>query len=490
MLNRQLNRREWIYLIISVILTVSISSGFASQIASIPNKFLCEIEDSPLNINCQEKLISFGDKQLIPTDIEKNIEKKLDRNNFHDYKQQGIELLFRIKAPANAVDKFQQAFAIYPDPETLIYKNNAQSQSHSHLQIAVSVPISHKLYIAEEILRGVAQAQNEINQSNDRINGKWLQVGIADDKNDIPVAKKIAEQAISNTNILAMVWHNASKISTEVAKIYNDNKLVMVTPTSYDLDITNPQYEYIFKIVPNVNILVNHLRKYYNSQNYKQLFICFDSKEQVSTNFKRLFTDIEAQVVSEDDDCNVSKNNFQPNTAISKAQAMQADSLLLATSVTTINSFIDLAKASKGRLALFSTSTLYTDEILSKAKEALKNMVLVTPWHPDAFANNPFPLKAEQMWQRKVNWRTAMAYDATKVIIEGLKRNTNREELPKELHKNIPICGSTGEISFQSGERRQPQAFIIKVVEDNDTGYDFILDSTAENNSGKSCNNQ
>jgi hypothetical protein len=148
MLNRQLNRREWIYLIISVILTVSISSGFASQIASIPNKFLCEIEDSPLNINCQEKLISFGDKQLIPTDIEKNIEKKLDRNNFHDYKQQGIELLFRIKAPANAVDKFQQAFAIYPDPETLIYKNNAQSQSHSHLQIAVSVPISHKIYIA------------------------------------------------------------------------------------------------------------------------------------------------------------------------------------------------------------------------------------------------------------------------------------------------------------------------------------------------------
>ncbi|MGM3309648.1 ABC transporter substrate-binding protein [Anabaena sp. WFMT] len=133
---------------------------------------------------------------------------------------------------------------------------------------------------------------------------------------------------------------------------------------------------------------------------------------------------------------------------------------------------------------------MYTDEILSQAKEALKNMVLVTPWHPDAFANNPFPLKAEQMWKRKVNWRSAMAYDATKIIIEGLKRNTNRKELGKELHKNIPICGATGEISFQSGERRQQQAFIIKVVEDNDTGYDFILDSTAENNSGKSCNNQ
>ncbi|MDB9316615.1 ABC transporter substrate-binding protein [Nodularia spumigena] len=487
MLNRQLNGREWIYLILSIILTVSISSGFASEIASIPNKFLCEIEKERFNINCQEKLISFGDKQLIPTDIEKNIKNDLDRNKFHDYKQQGIEL-FRIKAPANAVDKFQKAFAIYPDPETLIYKNNAQSQSHSHLQIAVSVPISHKLYIAEEILRGVAQAQEEINQSNARINRKWLQVGIADDKNESDVAKKIAEQATSNSNILAMVGHNASKISTEVADIYNDKKLVMVTPTSYDLNITNPQYEYIFKIVPNVNILVNHMRKYYNSQNYKHLFICFDSKEQVSTNFKRLFTDIQAKVVSEDDDCNVSKDIFQANTAISKAQDMQADSLLLATSVTTINSFIDLAKASKGRLALFSTSTLYTDEILSQAKEALKNMVLVTPWHPDAFANNPFPLKAEQMWKRKVNWRTAMAYDATKVIIEGLKRNPNREELPKELGKNI--CGATGEISFESGERQQPQAFIIKVVEDNDTGYDFILDSTAENNYGKSCNNQ
>ncbi|WP_460200604.1 hypothetical protein [Scytonema sp. NUACC21] len=64
----------------------------------------------------------------------------------------------------------------------------------------------------------------------------------------------------------------------------------------------------------------------------------------------------------------------------------------------------------------------------------------------------------------KVNWRTAVAYDGTKVIIEGLKRNTNRWELPKELHnRNRPVCGATGEISFtSSGERLQQQAFIIK----------------------------
>jgi branched-chain amino acid transport system substrate-binding protein len=67
------------------------------------------------------------------------------------------------------------------DPETLIYLNNAIAKNKG-LKIAVVVPIDSNLNVAQEMLRGVAQAQDEINQRSE-INGQKLVVVIADDGN-------------------------------------------------------------------------------------------------------------------------------------------------------------------------------------------------------------------------------------------------------------------------------------------------------------------
>ncbi|MFM8006704.1 MAG: ABC transporter substrate-binding protein, partial [Dolichospermum sp.] len=63
------------------------------------------------------------------------------------------------------------------DPESLIYLNNSLNNSSKYIKIAVSVPIGGNLNVAKEILRGVAQAQDQVNR-NSGINGKLLQVAI------------------------------------------------------------------------------------------------------------------------------------------------------------------------------------------------------------------------------------------------------------------------------------------------------------------------
>jgi ABC-type branched-subunit amino acid transport system substrate-binding protein len=84
-----------------------------------------------------------------------------------------------------------------------------------------------------------------------------------------------------------------------------------------------------------------------------------------------------------------------------------------------------------------------------------------------------------------------MAYDATKVIIEGLRQSNsnNRQALRDKLHE-IQVCGATDKISFKStGERNETPVFLIKVAENNksDTAYDFELISTSQNNYKSSC---
>lgn len=488
MLYRQLDKYEWVSLIISLILTVSIFLQFSINLSKVSQKYFCQFE----KFDCPEQIISFGEKYLI--NLNNQIKNEKNRKYFQNYKGKGIED-FRRGDYFHAAENFNLAFQQFSDPETLIYKNNAEAAKleHQYIQIAVSVPISHEKEsdIAQEILRGVAQAQNEVN-SQGGINGKWLQVGIADDKNDPEFAKKVAHEAIKNEKIVAMVGHNASSISQVVAQEYED-RLVMITPTSYTLNLNN--YDYIFKIVPNVNRLADKLKNYFlNTQSKHNLLICYDRQEPVSESFKESF----ASSVENYDRCDVSQPGFKAQKALLEAQQsskLNADSLLLAASINNIDSFINLVKANQGKLRLFSSSTLYTEKTLKEGKNYAENMVIVTPWHQDAFPKNPvvesFVKDAKSHWKKTVNWRSAVAYDATKVIIQGLKKipqqlNTQelRQQLQKQVQNTTNLCGATGKISFTLGKRNEPLAFIIKIVKDekSDIGYKFKLDPSVKDN--------
>jgi branched-chain amino acid transport system substrate-binding protein len=113
----------------------------------------------------------------------------------------------------------------------LIYLNNAKVPQGNGTKIAVAVPIGGNLNVAKEILRGVAQAQDEINKSGG-INGKLMQVAIANDDNNPAIAKQIANGFVKDTSILAVVGHNSSDASLTAAPEYQNGKLVMISPTS------------------------------------------------------------------------------------------------------------------------------------------------------------------------------------------------------------------------------------------------------------------
>ncbi|MCG6136815.1 MAG: ABC transporter substrate-binding protein [Nostoc sp. LLA-1] len=150
-----------------------------------------------------------------------------------------------------AIQKFESYRTANPtDPEALIYLNNAKAiRRGDPLKIAVSVPIGTNQGVAKEMLRGVAQAQDEVN-FNGGINGKLLKVAIANDNNDPSEAVQIAKRVGEDTNILAVVGHNSSNASLSAAPVYQQYGLVMMTPTSYAPNLSNVG-NYIFRTAPS-----------------------------------------------------------------------------------------------------------------------------------------------------------------------------------------------------------------------------------------------
>jgi len=376
-----------------------------------------------------------------------------------------------------AVQKFQASLQQNRnDPETVIYLNNARVSDRTSLKIAVSVPSGSNPNIAQEILRGVAQAQDEIN-ARGGINGAGLQVEIVNDNNRPEVAKEVAAALGNDQKILAVIGHNDSTASLAAAPIYQEKKLVMITPTSSTNNLSGFG-SYIFRTVLNSGSTTAPLAEYIVKQVGKtNIAFCYDSQAAGKASFKDEFI---ASLSASGGRlvplvCDLSAPTFNPNTAIADAVSQGAQGLMVASHVDRIDRAIDLVRANQGKLALYSSSTLYTFQTLKDGQKDVDGLVLPVPWHPGTNPNNPFPKNARQRWGGVVNWRTATSFDATQAVIAGLRQSNTREGLQQALRNpNFSTAGSSEDVKFLPTGDRAGKPILVQVKQGGSTGYNFV----------------
>jgi len=393
------------------------------------------------------------------------------------------------------------------DPETLIYLNNARiakqmgdaPSRRSPLTIAVSVPIGSNPNVAQEILRGVAQAQNSVNRQGTTI--QPLSVKIANDDNSPNVAKQIATRFVHDPQILAVVGHNASDTSVAAAPIYTKGGLVMISPTSFS-DQLSSMGSYVFRMVPSIRFLADKLAiDYIKTHPNTKVAICSDSAAVDNESYQNQFANgALGQSIAHPGaelikfPCDFSAPDFDPNKVITALINRGANTLLLAPHVDRIQKATDTARANRRRLQLLGSPTLYTATTLDLGRDAIDGLLLAAPWHPAMMPNHPFVREATKLWGGPVNWRTAMAYDATQAIAVGLKQASavgsqlfpTRDGLRDALRSSdFAVNGASGTIRFiQSGERQLIPSFgilvQIKPVPHAPFGYDFALYNTVK----------
>ncbi|MEZ2275807.1 MAG: ABC transporter substrate-binding protein [Microcoleus sp.] len=390
-------------------------------------------------------------------------------------KQAGIEA-FKSGDFSTAIQKFQASLKqTRNDPESVIYLNNATASSGYSLKIAVSVPIGSNPNVAQEILRGVAQAQDEINNSGG-INGAKLQVEIVNDDNSPEVVRDVAKELTKDANILAVIGHNASNASLEAAPIYQQEKLVMVTPTSFANNLSGFG-SYIFRTVPNISIMAAPLAEYAVKTGKTNIAICYDSQAPDNISFKDEFvaalTAAGGKLVPTV--CDFSVPSFNPESAIADAVSKGAQGLMLAPHIDRIDRAILLARTNQGKLPLYGSTTMYTFQTLKDGQNSVDGLVLPVPWHPETNPGSTFPKNATQLWGGVVNWRTATSFDATQAVIAGLRKSTTREGLQQALKSpNFSSPGASEEVKFLPTGDRAGKPILVQVKLGGSSGYNFV----------------
>jgi ABC-type branched-subunit amino acid transport system substrate-binding protein len=356
------------------------------------------------------------------------------------------------------------------DPEVLIYYNNARaSQKGSPVTLAVSIPGDNSKAIAEEILRGVAQAQNQFNE-NDGLNGKLLEVVVANDGNEPEQAKQVAQVFVNDSSILGVIGYSSSNTTQAALAEYQKANLPLISPSSTSNSLTGNVF---FRTIPSDAAMGKSLAEYAkNSLGIKKVVIFYatnsdDSKsikEAFENNFQRLGGRVQKQVDWSQIDYN-SDLRSQLSTIVSQTQA---EGFVLFPSTDDTSKALEVGKtSSKLGLKLLGGDAFYSDRTLRKGSESLEGLIVAVPWFREAPKSKKFTQAALKQWGGYVSWRTASSYDATQAFIKTLTSispNFSRQNTLRGLRQvNLSPSETSGEyLKFTADGERQSQSVLIQ----------------------------
>lgn len=399
-----------------------------------------------------------------------------------------------------AITWFQQARVDNPqDPETLIYLNNSllAANKTKTYTIAVAAPVGDPTYsgdIGQEMLRGVAQMQHEVNQGQ-KIHNLGLRVLIANDYDQAEWMSQIAEKISKQPEILAVIGHASSDATANTLPTYKKHNLGLISPTS-TAEKLSQNNDFFLRTVPQDQVNAQALARYLVQQaRQKQAIVLFNPNSNYSSSlwnrFRVNFEDLGGQIVKSID---LSQSNFNVNLIFAEAKAKGVKLIVLLPDAK-VNSpaFSQILKVIRNadqQYLLVGGDSLYNEDIL-REQTAAKGLVIAIPWFEGDSKYQQFTNASHQLWQTPITWRTAMSYDAAKVLVTALKQQSPRNLSQLLVSRVNPTSerlrlwqtlknpafqttGATGKISFTiNGDRAEGIVDLVKVAPSTCSPYNY-----------------
>ncbi|MBD2680499.1 MULTISPECIES: bifunctional serine/threonine-protein kinase/ABC transporter substrate-binding protein [Nostoc] len=424
----------------------------------------------------QDDRISCGEQILLP-----NINMKVTE------KEQGVKAI----AAGNyqdAITWLEKAWQKDRDPETLIYLNNSRLEVEkiNAYTIAVVAPLGNNndnINSSKEILRGVAQAQNEFNQKY-KTQKIGLKVLIASDNNQEQDAQKIAKILVNQRDVIAVIGHFRSDTTLVAVKVYQEHNLLLVSATatseSLSTSCKSNHPNCFFRVVPSNRVIAQTLADYLKKENKLKAAIFFNPNNNYSKSLqgqiKGRLSELGGKVVVE----LPLYDNIESTINQVKQQKANVIVLLPTTDGLTSDSAVQVIEyAKQNKYLVVGGDSLDNNKLLKALVGNQAGAVVAIPWHSRSNLNRDFPQKMEKTWEKTGTWYSALSYDATRVLLAGLEKtpSSSRENLQQAIAQtNFKASGATGLISFKpNGDRQQDNIHLVKIVQNPNTGHiEFI----------------
>ncbi|MFM6325220.1 MAG: ABC transporter substrate-binding protein [Microcystis panniformis] len=442
--------------------------------------------NTPDFISCGEKLDfphypSLG--QLLP-------EEKKGREEFAkgNYKQ--------------AISYLEKAWEQEKDPVTLIALNNARVMYQlksgtispkNVFTIAVSTGFGDKIPpdFGGSILTGVGWQQYKFNKDNCNKDIFKLIVVMADDSNNKDGAEKVAKELVGRQRIMGVIGPYSSHATYYVLDDYLQ-KLVLISATSTATiedfkaqDKNKSQdFSWFFRPISTTEIAAQDLVKYLKKQGYQQVIIFHDNDLVARSFYNNFKEELDKLSINIKGEVNITTSPIDRVNSLKQKFNQLKDKTAL---VIISDAFIDteskekkiqIIKENRGTFLIAGNNPLFNDDVLKLVdtigKESLEKMVIAIPWYPsdeeskklaDFVDQKPLPWSTKP----KLNWQMAMAYDATKMLVEAIVQQLEQGQTPSREGTRNTLAkddfnteGLTGKITLKGSDRKDQFSSLVR----------------------------
>jgi branched-chain amino acid transport system substrate-binding protein len=200
-------------------------------------------------------------------------------------------------------------------------------------------------------------AVEEVNRAGG-ILGKPLELVIRDDRGDSRIAQQIAE-TFSESGITAVVGHWSSDVCYYVEDIYEERKIVMITPSAVSQALFEFDYRYIYRMIVNNGLYAEALAEYAEERGIGNWAIYY-SEDTYGTDLARIVEQelLRRQIPVVDRVTSVSPANVAD--ILRRWRAFGCEGLLLASSFPDIFDPVKLIRDAGAAFPVFSEAFNYT----------------------------------------------------------------------------------------------------------------------------------
>lgn len=326
---------------------------------------------------------------------------------------------------------------------------------------------------------GLRLAVDEIN-SQGGVLGKQIELVTEDNRGQTSETQTVVQKLINRDKVVAIIGEVASSRSKAAAPICQQNKIPMISPAS-----TNPEVtaigDYIFRVCFIDPFQATVMSKFaLNSLKVNKVALLIDVKNAYSTglaeNFRRVFTEMGGQVISEQQYSAGDKDFKAQLTALMNDQPQ---AIFIPGYYTDVNLISIQARELGITIPLFGGDGWESEKLTEgKAGNALEGSFFST--HASIDDPNPKIQDFVRKYKAKYNGKTPdtmalLAYDAGMVLFDAIKKagSTEGPKIKDAIANTRDFPGVSGNITI-NGERNAVKPAVVMEIK----GSKFVYKET------------
>jgi len=319
---------------------------------------------------------------------------------------------------------------------------------------------------------GIKLALKEIN-SKGGILGRKVKIIKKDDEASINKGIEIAQELSENVNVIAVIGHAYSFISIPASVIYEFNGVVMIAPSSSSPKLTQRNFKFVFRVVPNDNDMGAQLATYASRVGYKRMMIYYIKGPYgltLANAFEKKAQELGIEILDRlSYDATTKARVFYNDFSEWQENYLFDAVFLVARGPDEGAKIIKQARKAGVKVPFIGGDSLNSPLLIEVGGKAVEGTVVPAYFNPldKRKVVQNFIKNFKTSFHKMPDTWAALYYDAAKILFYAIKKAGTPvpEKIAETLHNMKNFEGVTGKITFtKSGDVVGKKIFIKKVI--------------------------